>query len=185
MNYSGIFSEIISITHHDYAGCDDKKGWDNPIYYFEKVESLEREEGLPPQKFVDIVNDYLADFQDPHMYFLLTGNEIKAYTCGFGVRRYKNVLYVTEISKETRLTEGTQILSIDGVNIEELSEKENRRLWEPHPERENWNAILNRSSTIEVLQDNGRTTTFTLNMYESSPGKAAYTIESINDHTLL
>src|SRR5699024_5520103 len=60
-----------------------------------------------------------------------------------------------------------------------------RRLWEPHPERENWNAILNRSSTIKVLQDNGRTTTFTLNMYESSPGKSAYTIESINDHTLL
>ncbi|EOO16688.1 hypothetical protein IG9_02870 [Bacillus cereus HuA2-9] len=28
--YTEISKEIVSITHHDYSGCIDKKGWDDP-----------------------------------------------------------------------------------------------------------------------------------------------------------
>lgn len=28
--YTEIFKEIVSITHHDYSGCIDKKGGDDP-----------------------------------------------------------------------------------------------------------------------------------------------------------
>ncbi|SYX83183.1 hypothetical protein [Paenibacillus alvei] len=31
MGYSNIFAEIVSIMHQDYAGYEEKQGWDNSI----------------------------------------------------------------------------------------------------------------------------------------------------------
>ncbi len=32
--YTEIFKEVVSITHHDYSGCIDKKGWDDPLLIY-------------------------------------------------------------------------------------------------------------------------------------------------------
>ncbi|REJ19901.1 MAG: hypothetical protein C6W57_00655 [Caldibacillus debilis] len=69
--YEEIFLEVVSIVRNDYAGCLDKKGWDRPEPYLETIRRLEAQQALTPAKFHELVQDYLLDFKDPHMYFLL------------------------------------------------------------------------------------------------------------------
>lgn len=71
MNYLEIFDEIVSVTHHDYSGCIDKKGWDHPDLYRNQIDELVQNNQLTPEKFKEIVDDYLLDFKDSHMYFRL------------------------------------------------------------------------------------------------------------------
>lgn len=185
MRYSNIFQEIVSITQTDYAGYDEKRGWDNPDWYLNEIERLESQETMTPQLFMDMVNDYLVDFQDSHMYFLLSETDVKAYTPGFKVRRCENGLYVTETGKETRLEKGAQILSIDGIGIEEMSRSKQRMLWEPHPEREDWSNILKQASLIDVKHNNGRQEMLKLNFSEVGDIEPIYEMESIDEDTLL
>ena len=42
MRYSEIFKEIVDITHNDYAGWDEKKGWDQPEIYVEKIDKMNK-----------------------------------------------------------------------------------------------------------------------------------------------
>ena len=96
MDYSEIFEEVVYTVQNDYAGCDEKKGWDQPEIYVEEISKLEKTGEMTPLIFVDLINDYLDDFQDPHMFFRLDGAEVKEKTCGFKVRRYLDALYVTD-----------------------------------------------------------------------------------------
>lgn len=107
--YSEIFTEIVSILHHDYAGCHDKKGWENPEYYAKKINILEAKNELTPALFVEIAQDYLLDFKDRHMYFILSNSvNQKNYTNGFKVRRYHDSLYVTEIETKKGFKKGKE-----------------------------------------------------------------------------
>jgi hypothetical protein len=36
LKYVNIFAEIVSIMHQDYAGYEEKKGWDNPDFFAKK-----------------------------------------------------------------------------------------------------------------------------------------------------
>lgn len=36
MKYLDIFAEIVTIMHQDYAGYEEKKGWDHPDYFTKK-----------------------------------------------------------------------------------------------------------------------------------------------------
>lgn len=67
--YSKIFKEIVEVMHHDYAGYIDKIGWDRPNDYKKRIPNLERNNALNTTLFSEIVNDYLLDFKDPHVYF--------------------------------------------------------------------------------------------------------------------
>ncbi|MFE6137417.1 hypothetical protein [Bacillus sp. NPDC057893] len=55
--YTEIFKEVVSITHHDYSGCIDKEGWDDPTTYLQTIEKLERQGELTPVQFTDIQED--------------------------------------------------------------------------------------------------------------------------------
>lgn len=93
--FKEIFNEIITITNHDYAGCVDKEGWDRPDKYLNKIELLEKENTLDDMTFSQLVNEYLLDFNDKHIYFTVN----QAYTshnktCGFRVKWYDDALYV-------------------------------------------------------------------------------------------
>ena len=57
--YTEIFKEVVSITHHDYSGCIDKKGWDDPTTYLHSIEKLEKQGELTPVRFSELVNDCL------------------------------------------------------------------------------------------------------------------------------
>ncbi|MEK4130348.1 hypothetical protein NYE67_11740 [Solibacillus sp. FSL W8-0474] len=72
--YTEIFKELLTITHHDYAGYLDKKGWDRPDHYLRTIELLERDDKLEDESFSQLVNEYLLDFNDKHMYFTVDQN---------------------------------------------------------------------------------------------------------------
>lgn len=101
--YTEIFKEVVSITHHDYSACIDKKGWDNPITYLQTIEKLEKQGELTPVHFTEIVSDYLLDFKDNHMFFKMQSNNPPLNSVGFQVKRYEDFLYITSTSQEIRV----------------------------------------------------------------------------------
>lgn len=186
IGYSEIFNEIIDITHHDYAGFDEKLGWDRPEIYLEKIERLKDKQEMTPQKFTEIVNDYLISFQDRHMYFLLEGSDnVKVSTRGFRVRRYNDALYVTETFEEYRFPKGSKIISIDNQTIEQLTASKRYLLRETSAEREDWSDIINKSSFIKIENENGQQIKFDLKKYEPVLWKNESLLKAINERTLL
>ncbi|MEH7349402.1 hypothetical protein [Gottfriedia acidiceleris] len=119
-----IFKEIVQIMRHDYSGYEDKKGWDNPEYFLQKIKDLMVSKKLTKDIFTEIVKDYLLDFKDQHIYFEQFNytNNIELKDRGFRVRRFENKLYVTEVSGESRLKRGMFFKSIGGYSIPELAE---------------------------------------------------------------
>lgn len=186
ISYSNIFKEIVEIVHVDYAGCEDKKNWDNPKYYLDLIMQSEESQELSPHKFNEIVNDYLISFQDRHMYFVFEGSKnAKAHTRGFKVRRHQDVLYVMEAVEEKRFSKGAQIVSIDEQSILQLVAKEPSSLKGNSPEREDWSHIINKSSFISIEDENGERIKFDLKDYEPISAKKEHSLNIINDETLL
>ncbi|QPC45558.1 S41 family peptidase [Mangrovibacillus cuniculi] len=150
MQLSDIFREVVSITEQDYSGCEDRK-----LVAFQPfldmVIKLERKNTLSSLLFSKIVNTYLHQFLDPHMYFTYRSNSEETMDVGFGVRRYGDRLYVTQTIEETPLSKGDSIVSIDGKSIEVISRE--HHLPVAHTERQNWNYLIQRAKSIE-LEDN-------------------------------
>ncbi|SEQ80999.1 hypothetical protein SAMN05216362_12822 [Piscibacillus halophilus] len=127
MMFDKIFQDIVDIIHHDYAGCRDKKGWDQPEKFLDRV----RERELSIHEFTNLVEEYLADLKDPHMFFRIISDE-KPQDIGFKVRRYEDALYITEVTKEERLQVGARIVALNlerDVDLERALEmlSDNRR----------------------------------------------------------
>lgn len=172
--------------HQDYAGYEEKKGWDNPSYFTKEIEYLETRKLMTPQKFTEIVNEYLMSFQDGHLYFLLNKSEkAKAKTCGFSVRNYEDTLYVTEVYEENRFGKGTKIVSIDGESISTIKKRQREVLRESHPEREEWNFILNKANDFEVINENEDLAKLKLILHERTSKKSTYAFNFINENTSL
>ncbi|WP_339253441.1 S41 family peptidase [Sporosarcina sp. FSL W8-0480] len=169
-----IFKEIIQIMHNDYAGCKDKEGWDRPEYFIRKIRENRR---LSHKEFKQIVEEYLLDFNDNHIHFIMEDAEDeKQKSRGFKVRRYEDRLYVTEVETEDRLELGMSFVSIGGYSIPELKERHHRLLNENHAERENWASILMFYSEGEVEDENG-TRTFTFGVFDKKPYVPTYSVE--------
>lgn len=87
--YIDIFNEVVDIMENDYAGHQDKKGWDSPDTYRESILQLNQQGHLDDYTFIKIVNDYLLDFKDPHMFFISKDeNSSTNRDIGFKVRRF-------------------------------------------------------------------------------------------------
>lgn len=181
-----IFRDIVEIMHHDYAGCIDKKGYDHPEAYFEKIQLLKETNRLTREQFADIVRDYLLDFQDHHIYFADSSAEKrKPVDRGFQVRRYKDCLYVTGAKNEQKLNAGMAIISLGGFTIPELKEKHSRLLKANHPEREDWMPILSLYEYGDIEDEQGNVRKITFSTYEKPGYTPAYTVEKVNQDTLL
>ncbi|CAM3920377.1 Tail specific protease domain-containing protein [Bacillus albus] len=183
--YTEIFKEVVSITHHDYSGCIDKKGWDNPITYLQTIEKLEKQGELTPVHFTEIVSDYLLDFKDNHMFFKMQSNNPPLNSVGFQVKRYEDFLYITSTSQEIRVKKGQSILALDNMKIPELLIKYKKYLNETSYEREKWNYVLLKSSNCTLINENGVTETITLQKYKQNEYTPIYSIKQHNEDTLL
>lgn len=184
--YMEIFKEIVDIVHHDYAGYDEKRGWDEPAHYLEEIERLIAGQQMTPQVFTDLVSEYLMAFQDRHMYFILKGSDdVKASTRGFRTRRYEEALYVVEACEEDRFPAGSKIVSIDQQEIGKIITSNRSFLRETSAEREDWTNLLNKSSSIEIEDENGELLTFDLKNYEPASKKIAPSMEEVDEEALL
>lgn len=183
--YMEIFNEIVNIVHHDYAGYDEKRGWDDPAHYLEEIERLISSQQITPQAFTDLVSEYLMDFQDRHMYFILKGShDVKASTRGFRTRRFEDALYVVETCEEERFPEGSKIVSIDQQEIETIIASNRSFLRDTSAEREDWTHLLNKSSSIEIEYEDGELLMFELRDYEPVSQKLSPSMEEIDEQTL-
>jgi hypothetical protein len=167
------FKDIVHIMHHDYAGWKDKGGWDRPDYFLGKLNG---------DNFASVVNEYLLDLRDNHIYFTESKAEKNvAKDRGFKVRRYEDKLYVTEVGSEDRLEKGSAFTAIGGLSISELRERHARLLNDSHAEREKWAPIL-------ALYEYGETDTgqeIEFRFYPKADYQPAYSVEKLNDKTLL
>ena len=181
-----IFKEILDIMHKDYAGFNDKYGWDNPEEYLGKIQLLKENNELTRERFVDIVKDYLLDFNDRHIHFYDNClMNTKVFDRGFRVRRYRESLYVTQVNKELDLQTGMSFNSIGGYTIPELKEKHGRLLNENHPERENWMPIFSLYDFGEVKDSHGNINEMKFKFYEKTTYEPTYSVEKVNEDTLL
>ncbi len=188
MNYLEIFDEIVSIVHTDYSGCIDKRGWDNPELSRKKIMELEKEGKLDSYIFKEIVDDYLLDFKDGHMFFNLVSNDAqKIYDNGFECRRYGDKLYITHVGMETKLKKGMAIIELDGVLINELGEKYRRmvQIRGSHPERERWEPVILKCSKCKVEDKVGNIFEMPLRKYEREKYIPEYSLKKLDSGILL
>ncbi|MFB4212165.1 S41 family peptidase [Shouchella sp. JSM 1781072] len=183
MRMEQVFSNIVKVMHYDYAGCEDKKGWDQPKAFTSKVREVENRED-----FVEVVRDYLLDFDDQHLFFLdekQSRRETKK-DVGFRVRRYEDRLYVTSVYEANILKIGTYFRSLDGERILDSRNKYERYLNEHHPEREDWTFILQQCKTAEAVTPNGEVFQYNFTHYEQNHRPPTYAVQEVmNDIVLL
>lgn len=165
--YLSMFNEIVSIMHTDYSGFKDKSGWDNPEKYRNQILRLEDSNSMTDKLFKDIVDDYLLDFKDSHI-FLNFNNPTEYKISGFTTRRYEDKLYITDITQEYRLQKGMAILELDGISINELSYKYKRELKTEDTDRQEWSSIIRNSKSAKVQDREGNIFNFDLKLYNAN-----------------
>ncbi|TGB02030.1 S41 family peptidase [Halobacillus salinus] len=178
--YDEIFETVVQITHHDYAGCIDKKGWDHPAYFREQIATRQ----LNDQSFEALMQDYLRDYQELHMGFRRLEQESQR-DVGFTVRRYEDSLYVTSSQQEKRIQVGDRIVALDGETIEQAAKRHARELKASHHEREDWSGVLLDTSEVEVIASSGGGRTLALQAFTKLPHTPSYKIESVEDTLIL
>ena len=168
-----VFKEIVHIMHHDYAGWKDKEGWDRPEYFLGKLQD---------GNFASVVNEYLLDFRDKHIYFTdVDAERTVAQDRGFKVRRYEDKLYVTEVGAEARLKKGMALVELGGHSIMELRQQHERLLAENNAERENWAPILRLYEYGKT--DDGQGIEF--RFYQKTEYQPVHSVKKLNEKTLL
>lgn len=183
--YVSIFNEIVQIMHEDYAGCLDKRGQDQPETYRKRILDLE-ESGINDQLFIDIVKDYLLDFQDRHIHFGKEGIAASKLSAGFQVRRFRESLVVTRCDTEDRLVPGDEIIALDDVDVLELVHRHKRQLMETEAERENWESILTLYTTATIKNTNGKVHSLQLKKVPKQPIPPIYSCNKVaNDLALM
>ena len=177
--YKEIFKEIHHIMQHDYAGWMETKNLVKAADVLQELQELNESGELNDQTFSHVINKYLLNYQDKHVYFI-TDNE---YTfsptyCGFSVIRHENSLFVTATYEETNLQVGTEIIEIDGKSIEQNAKENANFLRDEIIERQQWGIVLNKASSLTIKKADGNTEQFLVSKHE-------YTTEQVNELKVL
>ncbi|MCF6136555.1 S41 family peptidase [Pseudalkalibacillus berkeleyi] len=183
--YLAIFDEIVDILHHDYAGHIDKQGWDKPYIYRERLIELIDQGECNEQTFLELVQDYLLDFKDFHMGFRFQGDQGKTQDVGFTVRRYQEQLHVVSTSYEEKVAIGDIIHSLDGVPVKQLVGQHKRILIEENPERENWESVLKKYRTAQIVKGSGEVIYLDLQLFDKKSFKPEYSFRNLDKETNL
>lgn len=181
MGYVDVFDDIVAIMHEDYAGYLDKMGWDHPAMFREKIQLLESSNQLTRRRFIEIVSEYLLDFQDVHNGLRSIDKETPEKTSGFRARRYKDRLYVDEVCEEKRLEKGAIIYTLDGNPIPLLSEKYGKYLMSDQCDREDWSSIIMKALSCEVKHPDGSIEVIRLAHYDKKETPSHYSFEMVDE----
>lgn len=183
--YLKIFEEIVDILQKDYAGHIDKWGWDTPDIFREQIENIYKIGRLDDYTFIKIVNDYLLDFKDQHIFFISADEQSDMNKdIGFKVRRYKDALYVIEVLTEDAVNIGDKIVAVDGYSVYELSDMHERELMEEVHERQKWEWIIEEYETIYIEKADGENTEVSIRLHNKEQYKPVHRSELLNNNTL-
>lgn len=180
--YLTIFEEIVQTMHQDYAGYQDKKGWDQPLLFQQQIANIDESDSESRGTFVEIVKDYLVDFHDNHIFFSQTGTQQEPRKeIGFAVRRYHDELYITDVSNDGRVQNGWSITAVDGKTILHMRDQYDRYLNENHAEREKWGPILAKASSCTVKKKDGSEMELSLIKAEKRIYTPEYSVKEIEE----
>lgn len=181
-DYLKLFDEIVDIVHNDYSGCNDKKGWDNPAYFREKLEIMIVDNTINNRTFKEVVDDYLCDLKDRHIFLVAQiSGDTQEFSNGFTAYRYENCLYVVKTFQENTLEAGDIILALDNIPILSVKEKFKRYLDENTSERENWKPIIKKFNTCTVKKKGGSIVEFTLGRYKPINPSPEYSFKELSE----
>jgi len=184
--YLDIFDEIVDIMQNDYAGHLDKRNWDSPSKSHKLIYESHKKGQLNDYQFVNIVNDYLLDFQDPHVFFTSASeNSESNKDIGFKVRRFKDALYVTEVLAEKNVNKGDKIISLDGLPILDLEEIYARELMGEPPERQKWEKIIERHKQVRIENTEKNYVDFDLKLYPKKQYIPIHKVDFLSENTVL
>jgi len=184
MKYFEIFEEIIDIMGKDYSGCEIKRDWGKPEHYRQLMKKAYETGELNRSRFKEIVDDYIFDYKDSHVWF--SDNKLKnsSISIGFKVRRYEDILYVISTNQEKNLKVGALIIELDNVPIKEVAEKFHRELMGQPNERQLWEKIIMKFKTLTMVDD-GKTSKVNINRYPNENKESKYECNHVADDTIL
>lgn len=146
MKKSEIMKQIAEVMNNDAACCKDKKD-----EVFPKYELLIKEE-MSENEFLLTVNSYLSTFGlTGHLFFKKQGHK----GLPFHVHRYGDILYVTEVTKDSLLGVGDKIIEINGGSVKAFYEKYMEIFFGESEERQTsqWNFILKYADEIGYISE--------------------------------
>lgn len=173
-----ILRNIAEIMKNDAACCKDKIGGTLSEY-----ELLIKEE-MSDNDFLLAINSYLCTFGlTGHLFFKKQGHK----ELPFHVHRYGDVLYVTEITKNSSLSVGDKIVEIDGCSIKEFYEKYKEFFYQEPEERQtpHWNFILKFVNQIGYSRELGEHVEYwNVELFEWDCAEPAYFFKRMNNSTV-
>lgn len=182
-NYLSMFNQIVEIMKNDYAGKDEKIGWDKPEEFCSQIIKLMDSNNLDDEGFYNLVDDYLSDFKDGHVIWIANGGPMKH--CGFNVRRFENSLYVIKVLVEqTNIKKGWKIVQVDGVDIETLGNMNMRKLKSDVLERQKWNNLICNANTVTFQFNDGKRLNYDVKNYKFNRKESKYEMKMLNENIL-
>lgn len=169
-----IFNDIVSILKNDYAGFEDKKKYNYPRHYTVT-------NNMDDETFTQTIQEYLYKFKDGHLSF--RNKKSKIPFRGFRVRRYEDVLYVTEILGEEHLQVGDKITAINGDSIDLAASRYATYLQDDVYERQMWNNLLPFVDHIEYERD-GELYELDLSQYNRPAYVPEYELKQLDENTV-
>lgn len=176
MNKLEIFDDIVSIMSKDSATSKDKGVGD-----FQKYRNKISED-MSSGSFMLTVQRYLASFCVPsHLFFI---NSTPTQKAGFTVRRLGNTLHVVSVEDGLPLAVGDRVVALDGLSINEASDKYSELLYSETDERQRWHHLLPLFTQVTIENNSGRST-FPMPLVEKRTKRDPYAFQRVNDTTLL
>ncbi|QSX06638.1 hypothetical protein JYG23_04055 [Sedimentibacter sp. zth1] len=180
MNYIEIFNEVVDIMHNDYAGCNDKVNIDNPEKY---INLINKNSMMSEYDFLCLVKEYLLPFCDGHVAFF--SNHDIDFSNGFSVRRYQDLLYVTNAKQESNIIVGDAIKEIDGKTIPQLEIEYSLYLQKETNERQKWREIIKKGSVCKIVHKDKSESEIVLKHYKPVNIAGKFSFKSIDKNTLI
>ena len=164
--YENIFRTAAHIIEQDYAGQPECSSRDHAQRWLAVLAALS-DSMLDNALFVQIMNQYFAEFQDPSLAFEAKGDpSCWPLTCGFSVRRFEDALYVTAVREESRLNRGDCIIALDGNSLDAcLASLVGNPVNGVNAERQLWDSTVPLCATMLVRRASGEEETLAVERY--------------------
>ncbi len=148
MTKTEIFEEVVDIVKTDASFCKDEHGAD-----CEKYRSMIFDD-MDDREFLYLMQSYIASF---HVLGHLSFYQNSSAFLSFGVMRYKNALYVTEVAPDSPIKVGDKIECIDGYGVDEYALLHNDMLYGEAEERQGicWRKLLRFANELTVRHADG------------------------------